>query len=107
MELFRQAVAAEDKAIALETNLGDAFNVRGLAHKSIGQTKEAIQSFREAKALLPNSTSIIINLGETLAEQGQFREAQTQLEDAVRLAGPDDPRPRAVLEKWQAKFKQQ
>jgi tetratricopeptide (TPR) repeat protein len=97
MELFRQAVAAEDKAISLETNLGDAFNVRGLA----------LESFREAKALLPNSTSIIINLGETLAEQGQFREAQTHLEDAIRIAGSDDPRPRAVLEKWQARFNQQ
>lgn len=104
MELFRQAAAEEDRTISLETNLGDAFEVRGEALKHLGRTDEAIRSFREARVIKPDSTSILIHLGETLAEAGQLREAQTHLEDAVRLARPDDPRPRQVLDKWRSKF---
>jgi tetratricopeptide (TPR) repeat protein len=105
MDLFRQAVASEDQAIALEANLGEAFEIRGLALKKLGQTGEAIQSFREARLVRPDSIIILIDLGETLAEAGEMREAQAQLEEAVRLAKPDDKRPREVLEKWRSKFK--
>ena len=41
-------------------------------------------------------------LGEALAEDGQQAEAITELQYACDLAGPDDPRPRQVLERVRA-----
>jgi hypothetical protein len=38
-----------------------------------------------------------------LAEAGKVREARAVLEEALLLAGPNDPRPKAALDKLPAK----
>jgi tetratricopeptide (TPR) repeat protein len=102
-ELFRQAVAAEDRALALESTSGFAHLVRGRALKHLGRTDEAIAALREALLRRPEFADIHRTLGEALAEAGQVREGLEHLENAVRLAGPDDPRPRATLDRWRAR----
>jgi Flp pilus assembly protein TadD len=51
----------------------------------------------------PDLAEAHLNLGETLAEEGQIAQARTSLERAAQLASPDDPRPRAALAKLKMK----
>ena len=105
LELFREAVAAEDKAIALQNDLADAHLTRARALKHLTRTAEAIEAFRQAVRVGTEYAEMHQALGEALAESGQLREGLEHLENAVNLAKPDDPRPRAALEKWKGKTK--
>ncbi len=99
-ELFRQAVAAEDRALALKADHGYAHLTRGQALKGVGRTDEAIAALRQALLCQPEQADMHLALGEALAEAGRGAEALTHLEDAARLARPDDPRPRRALDRW-------
>jgi tetratricopeptide (TPR) repeat protein len=103
MELFRQAITAEDQALALQNNLGYAHLIRGRALGYLGRTDESLKALRQAVLCQPESAEIHESLGLALANSGQVREALTHLENAARLASPNDPRPRELLEKWRAK----
>jgi tetratricopeptide (TPR) repeat protein len=105
MALFRETVAAEDKAIALQSDIADAHLARGRALKYLGRTDEAIASFRQAVLVGTEYAEMHQALGEALAEAGQIREGLEHLEDAVKLAKPGDKRPQEALDKWKAKAK--
>ncbi len=99
MEVFRQAVAAEDKALALQSDVALAHLIRGRALKALGRPDEALAALRKATLAGPDLPEAHQLLGEVLAEAGQWDEAFEHLENAVRVA-PLDPRPRQALEKW-------
>jgi tetratricopeptide (TPR) repeat protein len=99
-ELFRDAVAEENEAIALHPAHGYAFQTRGLARKYLGQSKEALQDLRQALLLAPESVDMHLSLGEALAESGDLEEGLKHLEDADELAAGTDSRPKLALEKW-------
>jgi tetratricopeptide (TPR) repeat protein len=105
LELFRQAVLAEDKALALQNDIADAHLTRGRALKYLGRTDESLAALRQAVLVGSEHAEMHQALGEALAEVGQLREALEHLENAVRVAKPQDPRPREVLQKWRAKAK--
>ena len=105
MELFREVVAAEDKATALQNDLTDAHIARGRALKHLGRADEAIAAFRQAVLVGTEYAEMHQALGEALAEAGQLREGLEYLENAVKLAKLNDPRPAQALEKWKAKAK--
>jgi tetratricopeptide (TPR) repeat protein len=102
-EFFRRAVAAEDRALAIQADHGYAHLIRGRALHYLGRRKEALAALREALTCQPEYTDMHLYLGEALAEAGQLKEALEHLENAVRLADPDNPRPGEALKKWQAK----
>jgi tetratricopeptide (TPR) repeat protein len=102
-EFFRQAVAAEDRALAIKADHGYAHLARGRALKGLGRTDEALAALRQAVLCQPEYADMHLALGEALAEAGQVREGLVHLEDAARLAKPDDPRPRQALDKWRAR----
>jgi tetratricopeptide (TPR) repeat protein len=106
MSLFREVIAAEDKAIALQNDLTDAHLTRGRALKHMGRTDEAIASFRQAVLVGTEYAEMHQALGEALAEAGQIREGLEHLEDAVKLAKPGDKKPQEALDKWKAKVKE-
>jgi tetratricopeptide (TPR) repeat protein len=104
-ELFRQVVAAEDKALALKGDYPFAHLTRGRALTYLGQPEEALHALRKAVLYGPELADTHYYLGQALAEAGKLIEALAQLEDASRLAASDDPRPRRALTKWRAKIK--
>ncbi len=102
LEHFRQAVAAEDQALALQGDLGSAHLIRGKALGHLGRTEEALKALRQAVLCQAESPEVHLALGEALTEAGQRDEAIIHLENAVRLADPNDRRPRDALAKWRA-----
>lgn len=105
LEMFREAVREEDRAIALNPTVADPYLTRGRALKYLGRNEEAIATFRQAVLVGSDIAEMHQALGEALAEAGQVREGLEHLRDAVRLAKPDDPKPKKALEAWEAKQK--
>ncbi len=104
-DLYRQAIAAEDQALVLQSDFGYAHLTRGRALAHLGRTEEALAALRQALLCQPESTDMHLALGEALAEAGKLDEALVHLENAARLAGPEDARPGEVLQKWRARAK--
>lgn len=99
-ESFREAIKAEDRALALQANLANAHSIRGRAFRHLGKTDEALQAFREAITCQPETADLHRELGEALAESGKIDLGLRHLEDAVKLSLPDDTRTRDALAKW-------
>jgi tetratricopeptide (TPR) repeat protein len=95
--LYEDAAAQAREAVARKPDDGPAYLTLGLALQALGSRAEAITAFRKAVACLPDEADPYLRLGESLAEDGQKEEARKQLEQAVRLAKPDDARPREAL----------
>jgi tetratricopeptide (TPR) repeat protein len=103
--VFREAVATQDRALAIKADHAMAHLTRGRALAYLGESEAAVRALREAVRCRPEIADTHLYLGETLADMGRLPEAVSHLEDAVRYARPDDPRPRAALAKWQRNAK--
>jgi tetratricopeptide (TPR) repeat protein len=101
-DLFRKALACEDQALKLQSDSGQAHLIRGRALKYLGRTEEAVRALRQALLYQPESAEVHLALGELLAEGGHVEEGLVHLENAVRVAGPDNARPREALDAWRA-----
>jgi tetratricopeptide (TPR) repeat protein len=98
-QALRQAVASARQALAGKPDHGLARALLGRCLARLGQRTEALTELREAVKGHPDLADPYLHLGEVLAEDGQPDEARRCLEQALRLARPDDPRPRAALER--------
>ena len=76
-----------------------------LALKRLGRAEESFAAFRNAITSQPENPETHLELGIALAEAGRVKEAIEHLENAVKVARPDDPRPKAALEMWKPKIK--
>jgi tetratricopeptide (TPR) repeat protein len=94
---FRDAAKHGRRAIARKSDFGLAHLFLGLSLKGLGERTEALAELRLAVLCSPNLVDPFLHLGQMLAEDGKVEEARFQLEQAARLAGPDDPRPKAAL----------
>ena len=97
--------AAEDARAALQRKPDHALAhmVLGLSMKRLQRRREAVDSLRTAVQCGPDLAEPALFLGETLAEDGQTADARRYLEQAVRLAKPDDSRPRAALARLESR----
>jgi tetratricopeptide (TPR) repeat protein len=93
------AAAEAGRATELKPEHGFAHLYRGLALKQLGQRPEALAALRESVRCNPEATDPHLHLGQALGEEGKAEEAAAELETAVRLAAPNDPRPREALER--------
>ncbi len=103
--LFCEAVAAQDRVLAIQSDHAMAHLMRGRALAQLGRTDEALASLRQAVLCRPEFSDTHLYLGTALAEAGRLPEALGHLEDAVRLARPGDARPRQALDEWRSRAK--
>jgi tetratricopeptide (TPR) repeat protein len=100
-EAFAAAAANARQALRHRPDYAPAHLVLGMAEKSLGKRDLALASLQQAVRCAPELSDAHLYLGEMLLEDGHTDEARQQLEQAVQLAAPDDPRPRAALERLQ------
>ncbi len=94
---FRTAAEHARQVLALRSDHAMAHLLLGLCLLRLGQRAEALTSLTAAVQCSPDLSETNLRLGEALAEAGRVDEARGYLEQAARLASPDDPRPRAAL----------
>lgn len=84
-----QALAAYQKALALDGSFAEARNGIGVIYATQGRQQEAIEQFRLAAKLAPDAAHIQNNLGYALYLNKSYAEAVGALEQAVALS-PDN-----------------
>jgi tetratricopeptide (TPR) repeat protein len=102
-ELFRQAAEHAKQATERKPDFASAYTFRGRALVYLGEHAEAIASLRKAVECRPEVADSHLYLGEALAAAGRLDEARAELTTAEQLAGPNDPRPKAAIEKLEKK----
>jgi len=100
--LFREALQAEEGAIAAESDSALPHYISGRALVRLGESERAKESFRKAAAIDPTLFEAHLALGELLAGEGKLPEAKKHFADAGRVA-PDNAEVKRTLEKWKDK----
>lgn len=95
---FEEAAAWARRATATDPGHGEAHLQLGLCLLGLERPAEAIAAFRRAVSTRPDLADSHLWLGKTLAETGQREEGLRHLRNAVRVAGPDDPRAQRTLD---------
>ncbi|MFO1250945.1 MAG: tetratricopeptide repeat protein [Inhella sp.] len=85
----RQALLLGQALTAEHPEMGEAWNLLGVAAQREGQPNLALTAKRKAAQLLPHRPDVHINLANTLRQQGELEEACACLQLALRLK-PDD-----------------
>jgi tetratricopeptide (TPR) repeat protein len=98
-EQYHQAIRQAEAVLGRKADHAQSHVIRGLALRALGERKEGLKALRKAVACGPDLVETQLALGEALAEEGEIAEARKHLEQAVRLAGPEEKRPRRALEK--------
>lgn len=99
LPLLRAAADCCWQVLKSKPDHAPALTVLGLCLEQLGDRKGALAALREAVEYGPENAEPSLRLGECLARAGRTAEARVYLESARRLAGPDDPRPQAALER--------
>jgi type IV pilus assembly protein PilF len=71
------------QALAVSPNLGAAYNLRGLIYASIGELRQAEESFQRAQQLDPRDAETMHNYGWFLCQQGRYPQAHERFEAAM------------------------
>lgn len=82
---YEQALAAYQKALAIDGTFAEARNGVGVIYAMQGRQQEALEQFRLAVNQAPNAAHIHNNLGYALYLSGSYAEAANALERAVVL----------------------
>jgi tetratricopeptide (TPR) repeat protein len=98
-ELLRRAADFARQAIARKTDHALAHLYLGLALRSLGQRIKGLDALREAVQYSPDAVDLYLQLAEAQIEDGNKTEARATLERALRVARPEDARPRTALAK--------
>jgi type IV pilus assembly protein PilF len=71
------------QALAIQPNLADGWNLRGLIYASLGDAAVAEESFRRALQLSPSDADTMHNYGWFLCQQRRYDDAQAQFQHAL------------------------
>jgi DNA-binding response OmpR family regulator/Flp pilus assembly protein TadD len=81
---FTAAIAAFDKALAIDDKLSYAWNDRGICYRELGDNTNALKSHLRAVELVPDNTEFLFNLGETLELIGTRNNSNKYLDSAIQ-----------------------
>ena len=83
-----EALAAFDKAFAINDRLPRAWNGRGVALERLGRHDEALEAWKHAVSLDPQQFEALLNLGTIALERGNVGLGQQALRQFVATAPP-------------------
>jgi tetratricopeptide (TPR) repeat protein len=96
--LLAQAAEAFGETVKLQSNNQPGHFYRAKALLRLGRLPEAEEAARAAVRCRPEEWEGYLILADVLAAAGRTADAITAAEQAVKLAQPNEPRPRQVLE---------
>jgi len=81
---FTGAIAAFDKALAIDDKLSSAWSDRGICYRELGDHTNALKSLLRAVELAPDNTEYLFYLGETLELIGVLYNSNKYLDSAIQ-----------------------
>jgi tetratricopeptide (TPR) repeat protein len=97
--LLAQAAEALGESVRLKSDYAPGYFYRAKALLRLNRLKEAEEAARAGVGCRPEEWEGYLILADVLAAAGRKAEAITAAEQAVKLAHPDEPRPKRALEK--------
>jgi tetratricopeptide (TPR) repeat protein len=101
--LLTQAAEALAESVRLKPDYAPGYLYRAKALLRLGRLKEAEEAARAGVAARPEEWEVYLMLADVLAASGRKTEAVAAAEQAVKLAHPNEPRPKQALEALKAK----
>lgn len=89
---YQEALVASERAIALDPDFKEAWNIKGLALGGLGRVQEALVAYDRALALDPKFREAWYNKGVALGNLRRYQQALSCFEAAQRLGDPDAQR---------------
>ncbi len=80
-----EAIAAYDKALALDPDFGFVLNQEGYACAEIGEFDKAIRNFERYAAANPGEANPIDSIAELYFRQGKFHAAKAKYQEALEI----------------------
>lgn len=99
---YQKALTALGRAVELKPDYAPGYLYQARTLTRLKRLPEALVAARAAVTRRPEEWEAHLVLGEVLAASGQKPAAVDELEQAVKLAHPNEPRPRQVLERVRA-----
>ena len=96
-EWFRESVDHARRTAELRPTQAAAYLYWGLALRKLGEPAAAVKALTQGVECSPDNFYLQLSLGEILVETGEYREAETHLENARKL-NPNDRRTVEALE---------
>ncbi len=96
--LVAQAAEALGESVRLKPDYAPGHLFRAKALLRLGRLKEAEEAARAGVGCRPEEWEVYLTLADVLAAAGRKAEAITAAEQAVKLAHPNEPRPKQALE---------
>jgi tetratricopeptide (TPR) repeat protein len=96
--LLAQAAEALGESVRLKADYAPGYFYRAKALIRLGRLKEAEEAARAGVGCRPEEWEGYLILSDVLAAAGRKAEAITAAEQAVKLAHPEEPRPKQALE---------
>lgn len=87
---INEAIAELSTATSLDSKLGEAHNLLGVAFAQKGMQEHAKNSYERAVKAEPDDAQTLNNLGFSLYQNGNYRAAVDRLKRAAKLAPTDD-----------------
>jgi tetratricopeptide (TPR) repeat protein len=94
---FEAAIVECHKSIEIKPDMGMAHMYAGHSLKYLNRSLDAAEEYRRAIGVIPQFADAHLALGELLVKQGKSAEAVAHLENAARLAPPNDSRAKTIL----------
>ena len=82
---YPEAVAALERAVALDPDFGFAVNQLAYAHAMSGDFEEALRLFERYAALSPGDANPLDSMGETYIRMGRLEQAAAKYREALEL----------------------
>ena len=101
--LLAQAAEALGESVRLKSDYAPGYLFRAKALLRLGRLPEAEEAARAGVGCRPEEWEGYLVLADVLAATGRKAEAVTAAEQAVKLAHPNDPRPKQALEALRAR----
>jgi len=79
------ALAAVNKALALNRKSAEAFNLKGAALRAMDRKDEALESFSAALKLQPDNSDLWLNRSSVLGDLGRTEDALADVDKALKL----------------------
>ncbi|XHR80433.1 MAG: tetratricopeptide repeat protein [Gloeotrichia echinulata GP01] len=86
---YEAAIASYDKALSIQPDDHQAWNLRGIALDDLGRNEEAIASYDKALSIQPDDHQAWNNRGNALGNLGRYEEAIASFDKALSIK-PDD-----------------
>lgn len=94
---FKEAAEIFDRLVAINAEIPEAWNNRGVALFRLGRIDEAIVSYNRSLALDPNNLDALRNKGLLFLATGSFKEAMECYDFVLRHGGePEDMESMAI-----------